>query len=138
MLEKHLRHLGPPTATMTNLEGLDSSYLARGYPPHAPVVAVQHRCHVLQSHLRIATSGVMGSSQNSLSHSLLRRGREAPVQSRDSNGRMQHVTESGGSCLVYSHPRRAPIHQEKGMLLESTSRDWQHWQHSILVGASSP
>ncbi len=29
-------------------------------------------------------------------------------------------------------------HQEKGMLLESTSRDWQHWQHSILVGASCP
>ncbi len=29
-------------------------------------------------------------------------------------------------------------HQEKGMLLESTSRDWRHWQHSILVGASCP
>ncbi len=29
-------------------------------------------------------------------------------------------------------------HQENGMLLESTSRDWQHWQHSILVGASCP
>ncbi len=26
------------------------------------------------------------------------------------------------------------IHQENGMLLESTSRDWQHWQLSILVG----
>src|SRR6266702_4538872 len=32
----------------------------------------------------------------------------------------------------------ASSHQEKGMLLESTSRDWQHWQHSILVGASCP
>ncbi len=30
------------------------------------------------------------------------------------------------------------LHQENGMLLESTSRDWQHWQHSILVGASCP
>ncbi len=30
------------------------------------------------------------------------------------------------------------VHQENGMLLESTSRDWQHWQHSILVGASCP
>jgi len=30
------------------------------------------------------------------------------------------------------------LHQEKGMLLESTSRDWRHWQHSILVGASCP
>ena len=29
-------------------------------------------------------------------------------------------------------------HQENGTLLESTSRDWQHWQHSILVGASCP
>ncbi len=30
------------------------------------------------------------------------------------------------------------LHQENGMLLESTSRDWQHWQHSILVGTSCP
>ncbi len=29
-------------------------------------------------------------------------------------------------------------HQENGMLLESTSQDWQHWQHSILVGTSCP
>ncbi len=42
-----------------------------------------------------------------------------------------------------STTKKAPFellmgHQENGMLLESTSQDWQHWQHSILVGASCP
>src|SRR6266571_3116834 len=94
---------------LKNLEGLDNSYLARECPRHAPIVAVQHQYHVLQSHHSIATKGAMGCNQNRPSHSLLRRGREAPVRSRDSNGRMQHVMESSGFCFVYSHLHHAPI-----------------------------
>src|SRR6266702_1923531 len=100
---------------MPHVMEFPDSCLERLRPHHVSAIALQYGHQLLGIQCCHVTLGAMESCPGRVPSLLLHHDREAPVQSRASHSKMQHVTASSRSCLELSHsPRHSVIAVRRG------------------------